>query len=96
MTWMLAEILDLSTWLQHAPQTSGPTAVAAVVILALLARVDHAPPHAILAEALGPLGGRARLLARLALAANLHAASHVQDEKYQSGNDRQHNQWVHL
>jgi ATP-dependent helicase/nuclease subunit A len=31
----------------------------------LLARVDYAPPHALLAEALGPLGGRARLLARL-------------------------------
>ncbi len=31
----------------------------------LLARVDYAPPHALLAEALGPLGGRARLFARL-------------------------------
>ena len=31
----------------------------------LLARVDYAPPHALFAEALGPLGGRARLLARL-------------------------------
>ncbi len=31
----------------------------------LLARVDYVPPHALLAEALGPLGGRARLLARL-------------------------------
>ena len=32
---------------------------------ALLARVDYVPPHALFAEALGPLGGRARLLARL-------------------------------
>ena len=32
---------------------------------ALLARVDYASPFAILAEALGALGGRARLLARL-------------------------------
>ncbi|MEO9189098.1 MAG: double-strand break repair helicase AddA [Acetobacteraceae bacterium] len=32
---------------------------------ALLARVDYAAPHALLAEALGRLGGRARLFARL-------------------------------
>ncbi len=32
---------------------------------ALLARVDYASPHALLSEALGPLGGRARLFARL-------------------------------
>ena len=32
---------------------------------ALLARVDYAPPHALLTEALGPLGGRARLFRRL-------------------------------
>ena len=32
---------------------------------ALLARADHVTPHALLAEALGPLGGRPRLLARL-------------------------------
>ncbi len=31
----------------------------------LFARVDYASPHALLAEALGPLGGRAKLLARL-------------------------------
>ncbi len=31
----------------------------------LRARADHVTPHALLAEALGPLGGRARLLARL-------------------------------
>jgi ATP-dependent helicase/nuclease subunit A len=31
----------------------------------LLARVDYASPHALLSEALGPLGGRARLFARL-------------------------------
>ena len=34
-------------------------------IAALLARVDYASPHALLVEALGRLGGRARLLARL-------------------------------
>ncbi len=32
---------------------------------ALGSRADHVTPHALLAEALGPLGGRARLLARL-------------------------------
>jgi ATP-dependent helicase/nuclease subunit A len=32
---------------------------------ALLSRVDYVPPHALFAEALGPLGGRARLYARL-------------------------------
>ncbi|HEY2417893.1 MAG TPA: hypothetical protein VGH84_08235, partial [Steroidobacteraceae bacterium] len=31
----------------------------------LLARVDYVSPHALFAEALGPLGGRARLYARL-------------------------------
>ena len=31
-------------------------------LAALLARVDYVTPHALLAEALGPLGGRARLL----------------------------------
>ncbi len=34
-------------------------------LAALFARVDYATPYALLAEALGPLGGRARLLARL-------------------------------
>ncbi len=34
-------------------------------IEALLARVDYITPHALLAEALGPLGSRARLLGRL-------------------------------
>ncbi len=38
---------------------------AATLFTALLARVDYATPHALLAEALGPLGGRARLFARL-------------------------------
>ena len=36
---------------------------------ALLSRVDYVPPHALLAEALGPLGGRARLFARLGVEA---------------------------
>jgi ATP-dependent helicase/nuclease subunit A len=35
------------------------------MLAALLARTDYISPHALLAEALGPLGGRARLLARL-------------------------------
>ena len=34
-------------------------------IAALSSRADHVTPHALLAEMLGPLGGRARLLARL-------------------------------
>ena len=38
---------------------------AAEFFAALLPRVDFAPPHALFAEALGPLGGRARLFARL-------------------------------
>ena len=38
---------------------------AAEFFAALLTRVDYALPYALLAEALGPLGGRARLFARL-------------------------------
>jgi ATP-dependent helicase/nuclease subunit A len=38
---------------------------AAGFIEALLARVDYVAPHALLVEALGPLGARARLLGRL-------------------------------
>jgi ATP-dependent helicase/nuclease subunit A len=38
---------------------------AAAMFARLLARVDYASPHALLAEALGPLGARARLFARL-------------------------------
>ncbi len=34
-------------------------------LAALSSRADHVTPHALLAEMLGPLGGRARLLARL-------------------------------
>ncbi len=60
---------------------------AAKFFSALLARVDYAPPYALLSEALGPLGGRANLFARLGPeaaepvdeflnAALLHAASH--------------------
>jgi ATP-dependent helicase/nuclease subunit A len=35
------------------------------MVATLLARVDYVAPHALLSEALGPLGGRARLLRRL-------------------------------
>ncbi len=38
---------------------------AASFFAGLLRRVDYAPPYALLSEALGPLGGRARLFARL-------------------------------
>ena len=40
-------------------------AAARAMIATLLARVDYASPHALLSEALGRLGGRARLFARL-------------------------------
>ncbi len=60
---------------------------AAALIEALLARVDYVTPHALLVEALGPLGARARLLRRLGPeaaepidelmgAAMAHAAAH--------------------
>ena len=39
--------------------------VAHAMLAALLARTDYVSPHALLSEALGPLGGRARLFARL-------------------------------
>ena len=53
--------------LWHELQTSADPAciAAAAVVRALMRRVDHVAPHALLSEALGPLGGRARLLARL-------------------------------
>ncbi len=38
---------------------------AAAMFARLLARVDYAPPYTLFEEALGPLGGRARLFARL-------------------------------
>ncbi len=58
------------------------------MIAALLSRVDFAPPHALLTEALGRLGGRAKLFARLGPeaaepvdellnAALVHAGGHV-------------------
>ena len=47
-------------------RASGPTGRAAWrVPVRAAGRADYATPHALLAEALGPLGGRARLLARL-------------------------------
>ena len=50
----------------RAGPRSGPTGGAAwAFFAALLARVDYVSPHALFAEALGPLGGRARLYARL-------------------------------
>ncbi len=62
-------------------------AAAAGFLATLLARVDYTPPYTLLSEALGPLGGRARLFARLGpeaaepvdellSAALLHAAAH--------------------
>ena len=61
--------------------------LAAGLLATLLARVDYTPPYTLLSEALGPLGGRARLFARLGpeaaepvdemlSAALLHAATH--------------------
>ncbi len=56
--------------------STAPEAQAATAFLRqLFARVDHVPPHALLAEALGPLGGRARLLARFG-----HEAAEPLDE----------------
>ena len=53
-----------------------PACVASAEFLrALFARVDHVTPHALLAEALGPLGGRARLLGRFG-----HEAAEPLDE----------------
>ncbi len=60
---------------------------AADFLTTLLARVDYTPPYTLLSEALGPLGGRARLFARLGpeaaepvdellSAALLHASAH--------------------
>ena len=50
----------------RAHAVSCPSWAAALAFLtALRARADHVTPHALLSEALGPLGGRARLLARL-------------------------------
>jgi ATP-dependent helicase/nuclease subunit A len=53
--------------LWHALQESADPACveAAAFVGALMRLVDHVAPHALLSEALGPLGGRARLLARL-------------------------------
>ena len=48
----------------RAERTAG-LAAAWAFFAALLARVDYVSPHALFAEALGPLGGRARLFARL-------------------------------
>ena len=58
---------EASLW--QALQARGPErlvwARALAFIQALLARVDYITPHALLVEALGPLGSRARLLGRL-------------------------------
>ena len=56
-----------SLWsaLRHRRGERLPWERAAAFIEALLARVDYVSPHALLVEALGPLGSRARLLRRL-------------------------------
>ena len=51
--------------LQHRSAERPVWARARAFIEALLARVDYITPHALLVEALGPLGARARLLGRL-------------------------------
>jgi ATP-dependent helicase/nuclease subunit A len=58
---------DGSLWdaLRHRAAERPAWQRAAGFVAALLARVDYVAPHALLVEALGPLGGRARLLQRL-------------------------------
>ena len=61
----LAPLREGSLW-DALRASDAPDCQAAVTFIAtLLSRVDHASPHALLSEALGRLGGRARLLARL-------------------------------
>ncbi len=94
--------LDDEDLLALCPGRSGPLAAALAArgaerprwraarefFAALLGRVDYASPHALLVEALGPLGGRTRLYARLGIeaaepvdellgAALRHAETHV-------------------
>jgi ATP-dependent helicase/nuclease subunit A len=56
-----------SLWsaLRDRAQERAEWAAAREMIATLLSRVDYATPHALLGEALGRLGGRARLFARL-------------------------------
>ncbi len=58
---------QVSLWrrLQARSAERAPWQRACAFIEALLARVDYITPHALLVEALGPLGSRARLLGRL-------------------------------
>ncbi len=53
-----------TTLMAHADERPG-WAAALAFLTAVRARADHVTPHALLTEMLGPLGGRARLLARL-------------------------------
>ncbi len=66
---LMALALDRAGSLRDALRARAPErpewARAEAMFTSLLARVDYASPHALLAEALGPLGGRGRLFARL-------------------------------
>jgi ATP-dependent helicase/nuclease subunit A len=66
---LMALAIDRKGSLWHAirdrAEENPPWARVATFFSALLSRVDFVTPHMLFAEALGPLGGRVRLLARL-------------------------------
>ncbi len=65
MDLALGREASLWTTLQRRAEERPDWAAAWRFLSALAHRADYVTPHALLAEALGPLGGRARLLARL-------------------------------